>query len=129
ARPAAPPSARGARSRRAWRPSPPRPAGGRDGCRPRPSGSVRAGAWLHLEEVAEQRLPVRSENRFGMELHAEDRKLQVPEAHHDPVLGPRADLELLGEGTAGPPQGMVTAAPEGPRHPAIERAAVVHDLL
>ena len=55
------------------------------------------GHRLHPQEVAEQRLAVGREDRFGVELDADHGQLQVAKRHDDAVLRAGGNLEVLGE--------------------------------
>src|SRR2546428_8387730 len=87
------------------------------------------GEWLEPQEVAEQRLAVGSEDRFGVELAADHRKLHVAERHDDPVPRARGNLEVLGERTPVHDQRVIAAGVQRPWRAAKEGAAVVDDLL
>src|SRR5690606_11438199 len=50
-----------------------------------------------LQEIAQQRVAVLGENRFGVELHALDAQLAMAQAHDLAVVGPRSDLEAVGQ--------------------------------
>ena len=63
----------------------------------------RSGHRLHLEEIAEQRLPVGREDRLGVELHAEHRQLAMAQAHDDAVARARGDLRARGAASGGRP--------------------------
>jgi Lon-like protease len=54
-----------------------------------------AGA-AHREEVAQQLHPGRGQHRLGMELHALDGEVAVPQAHDEAVGGLRGDLQIGG---------------------------------
>src|SRR3989442_8206863 len=47
-----------------------------------------------LQKIREQLVAVLGQDGLGMELHAGQRMLPVPQSHHRAVLGPRGDLEV-----------------------------------
>lgn len=64
---------------------------------------VVAARTIHRSEAQEVRQKIESvlrRERFGMELHAPDREVAVPQAHHEAVVGPRSDFEASREGLA-----------------------------
>ncbi len=80
------------------------------------------------QEVPEEVLAHGGEDAFGMELHALERPLPVPEAHHDPPVRPGGDLEALGDAVRGHHQRVVARGREGVGEAGEEGAAIVADL-
>jgi len=57
------------------------------------SGCIPPGASV-IEEIRQQLVAVFGENGLRVKLHAGERVLPVPQAHHRPIIGPGRDLQL-----------------------------------
>ena len=53
-----------------------------------------------FEEVADELMTTRGQNRFRVELHTFNIELAMSKAHHQTVLRLRGDLETLGNAVA-----------------------------
>src|SRR5690606_3620943 len=90
-----------------------------------------------LQEIAQQRVAVLGEDRFGVELHALDAQLAMAQAHDLAVVGPRGDLEAVGQRLALDRQRVVADRGERVGQPAKDadprvvdrRGLAVHHLL
>ncbi len=79
------------------------------------------------QPVTHQAVALVGEDRLGMELHPLDGKVPVAQAHDGPVLGPRGDLQLVGQRRRVHDQGVVPGGPERVRQAGQHPPAVVMD--
>src|SRR6188768_3149259 len=81
----------------------------------------------HSEEVAEYLAAVLGEDRLGMELHALDRQLAVPDRHDLAILGRSGHVEHRRQARALDGERMVARRVEWRRHVLENTALVVDD--
>ena len=67
---------------------------GTTGARPVGTRSTASGSPQVDQPVGEQPVAALGEHRLGVELHALERQVAVPQRHHDAARGPAGDLQL-----------------------------------
>ena len=80
------------------------------GVRSRAGGRLAASFLVFVQEVLEQVVTAFGQDGFGVELHALDGQRLVADAHDFAVVGPRGDVEAVGQRLALDGQRMVTGA-------------------
>src|SRR5450756_1058447 len=91
-------------------------------------GIARLRIRRYRQEVAEQVEADDREHAHRVELHAVDRQLAVPHAHHHVLRVPGAEFENVGQGLVDD-QRVVAGGREGVGQPGEDAAAVVADLV